>query len=168
MNRRNIAALAVTLPSELEIVMTRSFDAPPRVVFDAWTKPKHLRHWFGCRRSTLLACDIDLRVCGAYRFVLSGEDGRVHTMRGVYREIIAPSRLVFTQRHGAEGFESGEAVVNLTFEQRDGHTLFTSRILHSSREDRDIQLSTGMERGWAEIFDHLEEHLAGGGWRKAS
>ena len=113
MDARNIAALAVTLPSDREIVMTRSFDAPPRLVFDAWTRPEHFKHWFGCRHSTLLVCDIDLRLGGAYRFVMAGEDGRVHTMHGVYREIIPPSCLVFTQGYFTEGFVSGEALVTL-------------------------------------------------------
>ena len=168
MDARNIAALAVTLPSDREIVMTRSFDAPPRLVFDAWTKQEHFKHWFGCRHSKLLACDIDLRVGVAYRFVMAGEDGRVHTMHGVYREIVPPSRLVFTQGYFTEGFVSGEALVTLTFERRDGQTLFTSRILHRSREDRDIHLATGMEKGWAETFDRLDEHLASRDLRAAS
>jgi hypothetical protein len=88
-------------------------------VFDAWTKQEHFKHWFGCRHSKLLACDIDLRVGGAYRFVMAGEDGRVHNMHGVYREIVPPSRLVFTQGYFTEGFVSGEALVTLTFERRD-------------------------------------------------
>jgi uncharacterized protein YndB with AHSA1/START domain len=99
---------------------------------------------------------------------MAGEDGRVHTMHGVYREIISPSRLVFTQGYFTEGFVSGEALVTLTFEQRDGQTLFTSRILHQSREDRDIHLQTGMEKGWAETFDRLDEHLASRDLRAAS
>ena len=118
MDTRNIAALAVTLPSELEIVMTRAFDAEPRLIFDAWTKPEHFKHWFGCRHNTLLACDIDLRVGGAYRFVMVGEDGARHAIQGVYREIVAPSRLVFTQVWSTGGLVSGEALVTLTFEER--------------------------------------------------
>jgi uncharacterized protein YndB with AHSA1/START domain len=168
MGTRNIAALAVTLPSELEIVMTRAFDAEPRLIFDAWTKPEHFKHWFGCRHNTLLACDIDLRVGGAYRFVMVGEDGARHAMQGIYREIVAPSRLVFTQVWSTGGLVSGEALVTLTFEERGGQTLFTSRILHQSREDRDIHLATGMEKGWAETFERLDEHLASRGLRAAS
>ena len=159
MDARNIAALAVSLPSDREIVMTRSFDAPRRLVFEAWTKPEHFKHWFGCRHSTLVSCDIDLRLGGAFRFVMTGPDGREHTMHGVYREIVPNARLVFTEGYFTEGFMSNEALVTMTFEERDGQTLFTSRILHLSPEDRDIHLNTGMEKGWAETFDRLEEYL---------
>jgi uncharacterized protein YndB with AHSA1/START domain len=159
MDARNIAALAVTLPSEREIVMTRAFAAPPRLVFDAWTRPEHFKRWFGCRHSTLVSCDIDLRLHGAYRFVTRGPDGREHTLHGVYREIVPPSRLVFTQSYVTEGFASSEALITMTFEERDGETLFVSRILHQSREDRDIHLQTGMEKGWAETFERLDELL---------
>ena len=159
MDARNIAALAVTLPSDREIFMTRVFDAPPRLVFDAWTKPEYFKHWFGCRQSTLVSCDIDLRLSGAYRFVSRGADGRVHTIYGVYREIVAPSRIVFTEKYFTEGLTSNEGLVTMTFEERDGQTLFTRRILHLSREDRDLHVSTGMEKGWAETFDRLDELL---------
>ena len=91
--------LTLMLPSDREILMTRVFDAPRRLVFEAWTKPEHVRRWYGCAAVTLEVCEIDLRVGGAYRYTLRGPDGVTHTMQGVYREIAPPGRLVYTEQY---------------------------------------------------------------------
>src|SRR5215831_18353622 len=94
---KNTGTLKVTTPTDREIVMTRVFDAPRHMVFEALTKPELLKRWFGPRGWTLPVCEIDLRVGGAWRFVLHGPDGRDIGMRGVYKEIVPPERLVHSE-----------------------------------------------------------------------
>jgi PhnB protein len=158
MDARIKHAMTLTLPSDREIVLSRVFNAPRHLVFDAWTKPEHMKHWYGCSFATLRACEIDLRPGGAYRFVMQA-NGADHTMRGIYREIARPDRLVYTEGYVTEGFASNEALVTVTFVERDGKTTLTSTILHGSIEDRDAHLKSGMEHGAAETLDRLEEHL---------
>jgi uncharacterized protein YndB with AHSA1/START domain len=152
--------MTLTLPSDREIVLTRVFDAPRRLVFEAWTKPEHMKHWYGCRKVTLRVCEIGLRTGGAYRYVMRAPDGVDHTMQGVYREIVPPERLVYTEGYVTQGFASNEALVTVTFTERDGKTTFTSTSVYPSLEDRDGHLNSGMETGAAETLDRLAEHLA--------
>jgi uncharacterized protein YndB with AHSA1/START domain len=152
--------MTLTLPLDREIVLTRAFDAPRRLVFEAWTKPEHMKHWYGCRKVTLRVCEIDLRTGGAYRYVMRAPDGVDHTMQGVYREIVPPERLVYTEGYVTQGFASNEALVTVTFTERDGKTTFTSTSVYPSLEDRDGHLNSGMETGAAETLDRLAEHLA--------
>jgi uncharacterized protein YndB with AHSA1/START domain len=153
---KNSAALTVTTPADREIVMTRVFDAPRRLVFEACTKPEHLVRWFGPHGWTLPVCEIDFRPGGSWRFVLRGPDGAGMGMRGVYQEISAPERLVST-----ESFDDypGESLNTLTFVEQDGKTTFTNTILYPSREVRDAVIRSGMERGAGETYDRLAEHL---------
>ena len=151
--------LTLTLPSDCEFVLTRVFNAPRRLVFDAWTKPEHVKLWYGCHIMTLRTCEIDLRVGGAYRYVMRAPDGVDHTMQGSYREITPPARLVYTEGYVTEGFTSNEALVTVTFDERDGKTTLTSRVVHQSRQDRDGHLNAGVEKGAAETLDRLAEHL---------
>src|ERR1700733_4780004 len=113
------AALTVTMPSDREIVMTRVFDAPRRLVFEAWTKPEHLLQWFGPRSCQLVSCELDFRVGGSWRYILRGPDGKDMVMRGVYQEIQAPERLVST-----ESFDDypGESLNTLTLIEENGKT----------------------------------------------
>ena len=153
---RTSAALTVTTPTEREIVMTRVFDAPRRLVFEAMTKPEHLVRWFGPHGWTLAVCEIDFRPGGAWRFVLRGPGGKDMGMRGVYREITPPERFVST-----ESFDDypGESLNTLTFVEQERKTIFTNTILYPSREVRDAVIRSGMERGAAETYDRLAEHL---------
>jgi len=152
--------MTLTLPSDREIVLTRAFHAPHRLVFEAWTRPEHVRRWYGCRAFTLTVCEINLRVGGAWRYTLRSPDGVDHTMQGVYREIVPPKRLVYTEQYLAPGFTSNEALVTVLFAEHDGMTTLTSTVLHRSKEDRDGHLGSGMEKGAAEVYDRLAEHLA--------
>src|SRR5262245_31388540 len=131
MDARINPAMTLTLPSDREIVMTRVFNAPRHLVFKAWTTPEHMKHWYGCSISTLRACEIDLRPGGAYRFVLHAH-GVDHTMQGAYREIVRPSRLVYTEGYVTDGFASNEALVTVTFVEKDGMTTLTINVLHRS------------------------------------
>jgi uncharacterized protein YndB with AHSA1/START domain len=157
---RNSRKLSVTTPSDREIVLTRTFDAPRAAVFEAWTKPEHVRKWYGCAVFDLVVCDIDFRVGGRYRFTMRTPEGVEHTMAGVYREIVAPKRIVCTEHYETHGFRREDAIVTVVFDEQDGTTTLTSTIVHPSREQRDGHLNSGMEHGAGETFDRLAEHLA--------
>jgi uncharacterized protein YndB with AHSA1/START domain len=148
--------MTLTRVSDREFVLTRVFSAPRRLLFEAWTNPEHVRRWYGCSTMRLAVCEIDLRVGGSYRYVMRASDGGEHTMTGVYREIVPPRRLVYTERYVTEGFASNEAQVTVIFAEHEGMTTLTSTVLHGSREDCDGHLSSGMERGAAEVYDRLE------------
>lgn len=153
------AGLVVTTPSDREIVMTRIFDAPRQLVFDAWTKPEHLVHWYGAKGWTLTTCEIDLRPGGVWRFVMQGPNGAEMGVRGIYREIVPPERIISTESYDDFEEMGGETINTLTFEEADGKTTVTSTVRYQTREDRDAILRTPMERGVAEGFDALEAYL---------
>ena len=154
---KNSGALKVTAQSDREIVMTRVFDARRRLVFDALTKPELLKRWFGPRGWSLVVCEADLKVGGAWRWVLRGPDGRDMGMRGVYQEIKPPERLVST-----ESFDDypGESLNTLILSEEDGKTTFTITVRYASQEIRDAVIKSGMEHGAAECYDKLAEMLA--------
>jgi uncharacterized protein YndB with AHSA1/START domain len=153
----NTATLKVTTPTDREVVMTRVFDAPRRLVFDAWTNPKHVPQWMlGPVGWTMPVCEIDLRVGGAWHFVWRGADGSEMAMRGVYREISPPKRLVSTESWGGP---FPETVNTLTLVEKDGKTTATLTILYPSKEAREAALQTGMKDGVAMSYDRLAEHL---------
>lgn len=149
-------ALKITTPSDLEIVMTREFDAPRRLVFEAFTKPEHVRKWWHANCTTMTVCEIDLRVGGAYRYVAVGEDGSEHPFIGVYREIVPPERLVNTLIYDVDPWRNSEAVVTVVFEDLGERTRMVQTIVHDSKMARDGHLSSGMEYGAARALDLLE------------
>ena len=151
--------MKVTTPSDREIVLTRVFDAPRRLVWDAFTKPELLQRWFGPRGWSLVVCEVELKVGGGFRFVLRGPDGRDMGMRGVYREIVPPERSIHT-----ETFDDfpGESEVTTVLVEQDGKTTFTATVLYPSQEVRDAVIKSGMEHGAAESYDKLAELLASG------
>ena len=154
---KDSAAFALAMPSDREIVFTRVFNAPRHRVFDAWTKPEHLLHWYGCHSSSLVVCEIDLCVGGAYRFVARMADESEHPISGVYRDIAPPERLVFTQRFNDD--PSNEALVALQLDERNGKTTLTMTALYRSSEDRKAVLDIGVEKGTAEMLQRLTTHL---------
>jgi uncharacterized protein YndB with AHSA1/START domain len=156
---KNRGTLIVTIPTDREIVLTRVFDAPRHMVWDAFTKPELLKRWFGPRGWALVVCEVDLRVGGGFRFVLHGPDGREMGMRGVYREIVPPERSVHM-----ESFDDypGESQVTAVFVDQGGQTTLTATVLYPSKEVRDMVIQTGMEHGAAESYDKLAELLAEG------
>jgi uncharacterized protein YndB with AHSA1/START domain len=152
--------MQVTTPSDREIVLTRAFDAPRELVFEAWTNPEHVRHWWGLRSSSMILCEADVRPGGSWRYVTTGEDGQEVPFTGVYREITPPERLVSTEVYDVEPFNSGDPAVNtVTFTEEDGRTLTTVTTVYPTKEVRDFVLGTGMEHGAAESYDRLAEHL---------
>ena len=148
--------LTVTLPSDLEIKMVRVFDAPRALVFEAHTSCEHVKHWWG--RGNPLDCEMDFRPGGSWRFVQRGPDGSEVAFRGVYREIVPPERIVNTFEF--EGLPGHISVETLTLVERDGKTTLTSTSRFDSAEDRDGMLRSGMEKGAAETYDRLAEHVA--------
>lgn len=153
---KNTGTLKVTTPTEREIVLTRVFDAPCNLVFDAYTKPELLKRWFGPRGWSLAVCEVDLKVGGTWRFVVRGPNGADMGMGGVYREIVPSERLVST-----ESFDDypGESLNTLILSEKEGKTSLTCTILYQSKEIRDAVVNSGMEHGAAESFDKLAEYL---------
>lgn len=149
---------ALTMPSDRELAFRRVFNAPRRRVFDAWTKPEHLVRWYGCHSSSLIVCEVDLRVGGSYCFVVRMTDGTQHALSGVYRDIVPPERLVFTQRFNDD--PDKEALVALQFDERNGKTTMTMTALYRSAEDRQAVLDIGVDRGTAETLERLAALLA--------
>src|SRR5712691_8215222 len=142
---KNAATLQVTTPSDREIALTRVFDAPRRLVFDALTKPELLKRWLGVRGGWSLAvCEVDLRVGGSYRFVWR-KNGTEMGMRGVYREVVPPERLVYTESFD-DPWYPGEALDTVVLVERGGKTTLTTTVLYASREARDGVLKSPMER----------------------
>ncbi len=145
-------------PGKPTIVIKRLFDVPRHLVFEASTKPEYLARWWGPRDSTLTKCTVDLRLGGAWRFVLRMPDGTEHGFGGVYREVVRPERLVYTFRY--DGYPDAEAVETVTFDDLQGKTLLTATVLHKSVENRDGHVASGMEAGATESHERLAELLA--------
>jgi uncharacterized protein YndB with AHSA1/START domain len=155
--------LQVTTPSDREIVLIRAFDAPRDRVFEAWTNPEHVRHWWGLRSSTIVVCEAEVRPGGSWRYVTREEDGLEVPFTGVYQEVTPPERLVYTEMYDVEPFNSGDPAVNtVTFSEEDSRTLVTVTTVYPTKEVRDFVLGTGMETGAAESYDRLAERLQSG------
>jgi uncharacterized protein YndB with AHSA1/START domain len=156
---KDIGELKITTPSDREIAMTRTFDAPSRLVYDAWTKPDLLKRWLGVRGGWSMAvCEIDLKVGGHYRYVWRGPKGKEMGMGGVYREVVPGERLVATEKFDDAWYE-GDAVDTTVFVEKGGRTTVTTTVLYSSKEARDGVLQSPMESGVAESYDVLDEVL---------
>ena len=141
------------------LVMTRIVDAPPALVFQAWTEPERITQWWGPRGYTTVSCEVDLRPGGAWRVRSRSAQGVEVAERGVFREIAVGERLVFTHAwEDAEGKPGLETLVTLTFEDHDGKTKLTlHQAVFDTVEDRD-----GHAEGWGESLDMLAEYLANG------
>lgn len=152
--------LQVTAPSDLEIVMTRVFNAPRHLVFDALTQPDLVKRWLlGPPGWTLPVCEIDLRVGGAYRYVWRREEtGEDMGMGGVFREIEKPVRFVATERFD-EAWYPGESLVTQELEEESGRTRLTATMLYESKEARDAAAASGMENGVESSYQRLDEVL---------
>jgi uncharacterized protein YndB with AHSA1/START domain len=152
----NSRTFQTSTPSDREIRLTRLFDAPRALVFDAMTRPEHVRRWWGIldEHHSVTVCEIDLRPGGAWRFVGRGPRGE-YTFYGVYREIDAPARLVFTEMYAP--FPDAESVVTSEFTDEGGKTRLTVTARYPSIEVRDMVIKTGMEKGAAISYDRLEE-----------
>jgi uncharacterized protein YndB with AHSA1/START domain len=140
-----------------ELTITRIFDAPRALVFQLWTQPVHIKHWWGPRNYTTLTCEMDMRPGGAWRVASRHVDGSQTAEQGVFREIVEPERLVFTHAwEDKDGRPGHETLVTLTFEEENGRTKLTfHQAVFISAESRDGHLE-----GWNQSFDMLAEYLA--------
>jgi uncharacterized protein YndB with AHSA1/START domain len=152
----NSDTFTATTPSDREIVLTRLFDAPRRLVFEAMTKPEHVKRWWGIldERYSVPVCEIDLRPGGKWRFVGRGPQGE-YGFHGVYREIVVPERVVFTEIF--DPFPDAESVVTSVLTDEGGKTRLTATCVYPSLEVRDMVIQSGMTRGASISYDRLEE-----------
>jgi uncharacterized protein YndB with AHSA1/START domain len=152
----NSDTFKATTPSDREITLTRLFDAPRHLVFEAMTKPEHVKRWWGCldERYSVPVCEIDLRPGGAWRFVGRSPEGE-YAFYGVYREIAPPERLFFTEIFAP--FPDVESIVTSEFTEEGGKTRLTVTALYPSLEVRDMVMNTGMAGGAAISYDRLED-----------
>ena len=155
----NSESFVVTTPSEVEIRMTRLFDAPRQLVFEAMTKPEHVKQWWGRLGDgySVPVCEIDLRVGGAWRFVNRHPEGEA-VFYGEYREITPPSRLVFTEIF--EPYPDSVSLVTTEFTTEGSKTRMTATVRYPSLEVRDMVLGSGMATGAGVSYDRLEELVA--------
>ena len=147
--------------SDRELVVTRSFDAPARIVWEAWTRPELLKRWWAPRSLgvTLFECEADVRVGGSYRYVFGHDPKQPMAFSGTYREVVHPSRLVFTQLF-EQMRAAGEAIVTATLEEQGSKTRLVMHALYPSKEALDGAVAAGMERGMRDTYEQLEELVA--------
>jgi uncharacterized protein YndB with AHSA1/START domain len=156
----NPGTLTVTTPSDREIVMTRAFDAPRTLVWEALTTPALLRRWLGGLPGwTMTTCEMDLRVGGRYRYEWRKDDGTVMGMGGILREVVAPERMTATEKFD-QSWYPGEALVSQSLAEKDGRTTITMTLRYESREARDMVLKSGATSGMEMSYARLAELLA--------
>jgi len=165
--------------SDREFAITRVFGAPRELVFKAWTEPKHMAQWWGPHGFTNPVCELDVRPGGAYRIVMRDSDGVDYPVKGVYREVVKPERLVMTvdvSEHPAEWHDmvmpnhakgdanpAGAMLQTVTFEEQNGKTKLTIRMHFESAAIRDAFVKAGMNEGWSESLDRLAGALSQAG-----
>jgi uncharacterized protein YndB with AHSA1/START domain len=148
----------ITLPSDTDYVITRVFDAPAKLVFDALTTPELVQRWWGFETSEWLVCEIDLRVGGQWRYVIRERDMEVG-FHGEYRELNGPHRMVWTEMYegvpdtGPENYP----LLTATLDEVDGVTTMTLLAHHTSKDERDAVLESGMESGMQVSYNRLED-----------
>jgi len=145
----------VTLPTDTQIMITREFDAPKRLVYRAWTTPELIKRWWSAKRGEVTVADVDLRVGDAWRWVMVTGKGYEVVFYGEYLEVIPNERLVFTEIFG--GMPDAGAVTTLTFIEKEGRTTLTTLVQHERQEHRDAHINSGMEAGMQDAMDLLEE-----------
>jgi uncharacterized protein YndB with AHSA1/START domain len=148
----------LTTPTDRDIEITRVFNAPRRLVFEAMTQPEHIRHWYGLRADTMTVCEFDARVGGQWRFVTVGEDGVDIGFSGEVRELSPYDRLAYTEEF--EMMPGHASLVTATFTEAGGKTTMHMQVRYESQADRDAVIASGMEYGMNETYDRLDEHLA--------
>jgi uncharacterized protein YndB with AHSA1/START domain len=151
----------VTLPADNQIQITREFEAAPRHVWRALTEPELIKRWWSGDRGTVRSADVDLRVGGSWRYVMTANAGFEVAFHGEYREITAPTRLVNTEAfEGIPDPDANAALCTATLTETDGRTLLEVLVEHNTRENRDMHIQSGMETGLQESYNHLEEVAA--------
>jgi uncharacterized protein YndB with AHSA1/START domain len=144
----------VTLPTDTQILITREFDAPRRLVFQAWTVPELVERWWYAERGEMTGVEIDLRVGGSWRFAMVMPNGVEVAFHGEYREIVPDERLVWTEIY--EGAPEAESLQTMILTERDGRTTMTVLAEHANSSDRDAVIASGMEDGLRDALKLLE------------
>ena len=150
-----IGTAEVTLPSSTQILITREFDAPRHLVYRAWTTPEAIKRWWAGDRGVVTSVEVDLRVGGAWRYVMTAHAGFEVAFHGEYLELVEGERIVSTDVF--ESMPDRAAVTTLVLRGSDQRTTLTLLIDHASRADRDMHLNSGMEGGMQEALGHLEQ-----------
>ncbi len=148
----------VTLPTDTQILITREFDAPKHLVYKAFTTPELIKRWWSGDRGKVTSAEVDLRVGGRWRYVMTANEGFEVAFHGEYREIVPNERIVSTEVF--EGMPDAEKAASLgtnTFTEKDRRTTLTILAQHASRAIRDAVINSGMEGGMQESMDHLEQ-----------
>lgn len=153
-------ALQVTTPSDREIRITRDFDAPRQLVWEAYTRPELLKRWLGAMPGWSWAvCEMDVREGGRYRWVWRGPDGAEMGLGGEYREVVPPERLVTTEKYD-QAWYPGEGVGTVEFRERDGRTTLVTTLRYESKEARDAVVQSGATGGMEMGYIALDTLLA--------
>jgi uncharacterized protein YndB with AHSA1/START domain len=148
----------VTTPSDTQILITREFDAPRRLVFRAWTSPELIKRWWSGGHGEVTVADVDLRVGGSWRYVLVTPEGHEVGFHGEYREVVPEERLVNTEAYeGIPDPDGNAALCTYEFTEVDGRTFLRALVEHRDKEGRDAHLQSGMESGMQRGLDLLEE-----------
>jgi uncharacterized protein YndB with AHSA1/START domain len=145
----------VTLPTDTQILITREFDAPKHLVYKAWTTPELVERWWGGQHGTVTLVEIDLRVGGAWRYVLVSNGGMEVGFHGEYQELVPNERIVSTEVF--EGYPDAASLNTLTLTEVDGRTTMSVLVQHTSKEHRDGHIDSGMEGGMQQSMDLLEQ-----------
>jgi len=153
-----------TTPSDREFVMERLFDAPRELVWQAWTKPEHLTHWWGPKGWTLPVCKVDFRPGGIWHYCMRGPGGEESWGKAIYREIVEPERIVYLDTFADEAGNpiegAPEMLITVTFTEQGSRTKLSTHTLFTSAADLESVLAMGMVEGVTQTWDRLEEHLA--------
>jgi uncharacterized protein YndB with AHSA1/START domain len=153
-NPTDTRTATVTLPADDEILITREFDAPRHLVYRAWTTPELVKRWWAGKRGEVTLAEIDLRVGGKWRYVMTAHGEFDVAFHGEYREIAENERIVSTEIY--EAAPEAEAINTLTLTEHDGRTTMAILVQHRTQANRDLQIESGMEGGMNESLDALE------------
>jgi uncharacterized protein YndB with AHSA1/START domain len=152
----------VTLPSDTQILIQRDFDAPRHLVYRAWTTPELIKRWWHAKRGTATIADVDLRVGGAWRWVMIADRGGVEVaFHGVFKEIVPTERLVYTEIY--EAVPAAGAVTTVTFAEHGAQTTVTILVDHDTKANRDMHINSGMESGLQDALELLEDVASANG-----
>jgi len=145
----------VSLPTDTQVLITREFAAPRHLVYQAYTTPELIKRWWSGDRGEVTSAEVDLRVGGTWRYVMTANGGFEVAFHGEFQEIVPNERIVCTEIF--EGMPGAGAVDTLTLTEKDGRTTLTLLVQHESKEHRDAHINSGMEGGMQEAMDHLEQ-----------
>lgn len=157
----SIGKLQIEAPEDRPvIIMTRSFNAPRQLVYEAHTSCEHVSRWWGPRSTSFVSCEMDFVEGGAWRFVLRDAEGNDQPFKGDFKQIQPPELLTWTFVYDVPPYNEEQAVETIAFSEQDGTTTITVTSVASSLESRNAMMASGMAQGAAETYDRLEEYAS--------